>query len=680
MICALHRIQLTVLLTLIAFFSFSQGRDYGILSEGEMPEDFSTSFTGKFEASLNDEEIKDLEKSSKEFAALINFSIDNLLKSGKIVYGDPITKKSNSIIKNLLKNSDLTKYNIRLYTLKSNDVNAYSTHQGIIILTTGLVARLHNESELAYVLSHEIAHVIHKHSVNSFSYNKELFKKEVSKNGGSIDESVLQSTKHSRENEFDADTKGFELYTNAGYAPELITCTFQRLLYAYLPVKQVKFDFEKYEDSFYKLNEDTKEFEPIDIDIEEDVDDSKSSHPNIFKRKENIKSKIISSLEPKISIPEDDFNQLRSLAYKECIYQYIVDADYINALILLDAIDSEISITTSVTNRFRAMCFLGIQKFADNNQEDLFLNGNKLQGHQGLYHHVFSNLNKRELQVLAFREIAKLWDNNPNDLVIERMMAQGAEILSDNVDTDEFANSIADSTETRKKCFTCEFALVNIQNREKLNSIFKSTDTAKDSKGVATVNQKNVVMLSPKYIAMDTRKSVDERFLETEKEKEYIEDKILEYGEDLDMQINIIDYWQGGNITTQDFNKYVLMMDWLHERANYAGNNFQGLLYEEISDLAKSYNTDALAFSSYWNLLERKKFKPVGLLTLAIPYTFPLYLYWQLTPHHYTGYSYVMLDTKTGKVLYVDSKEFDMKYNKKLVNAHLYNSLNQIAK
>jgi hypothetical protein len=645
-----------------------------------MPKDFSTSFTGKFEASLNDDEIRDLKNSSKEFAAMINFSIDNLLKSGKVVYGDPISSKSNSIIKKLLTSSGLSDYDIRLYALKSNDVNAYSTHQGIIILTTGLVARLQNESELAYVLAHEIAHILHKHSVNSFSYNKQLFKTEVSKNGGSIDESVLKSTKHSRVNEFDADTKGFELYTKAGYSPELIGGTFQRLLYAYLPVKQVAFKFEKYEDQFYMLDKEAKDFETLEIDIEEDVDDSKSSHPNIFKRKENIKSKIESNAKSEVIAPADNFIQLRSLAYKECIYQYLLQADYINALILLDAIDSDIEINTAVVTKFRAMCFLGIQKFANNRQNDLFTSDDELQGHQGLYHHLFESLSKRELQVICFREIAKIWNANQDDPTIERLLKQGAALLKENIDTDKFLYSGTDSAKASKGCFTCEYALVNIKNREGLDEILKNTvaEPADDSHSQA--NQKKVVMLSPKYFAMDMRKSVDERFLETQKEKEYIESKMLEYGDDLGMEINIIDYWQGGNLSTKDFNNYTLMMDWLHERANYAGNNFQGLLYEEIDDLANGYNTDALAFSTYWNLLERKKFKPAGLLTLLFPYSFPIYLYWQLTPYHYTGYSYVMLDTKTGKVLYVDSKEFDMKYNKKMVNAHLYNSLNQIAK
>lgn len=46
--------------------------------------------------------------------------------------------------------------------------NAFSAPGGYVFITTGLLRKITNEAQLAGVLSHEIAHVTHKHAVNSY--------------------------------------------------------------------------------------------------------------------------------------------------------------------------------------------------------------------------------------------------------------------------------------------------------------------------------------------------------------------------------------------------------------------------------------------------------------------------------------------------------------------------------
>lgn len=55
--------------------------------------------------------------------------------------------------------------NWRFGVLDSPSVNAYAAPDGYIFVTRGLLARLNNESELAGVLGHEIAHVVKRHYV-----------------------------------------------------------------------------------------------------------------------------------------------------------------------------------------------------------------------------------------------------------------------------------------------------------------------------------------------------------------------------------------------------------------------------------------------------------------------------------------------------------------------------------
>lgn len=57
----------------------------------------------------------------------------------------------------------------RFGIIDSPAVNAFAAPAGYVLITRGLFARLDNESELAAVLGHEIAHVVRKHYVIAMS-------------------------------------------------------------------------------------------------------------------------------------------------------------------------------------------------------------------------------------------------------------------------------------------------------------------------------------------------------------------------------------------------------------------------------------------------------------------------------------------------------------------------------
>jgi len=110
--------------------------DYiSLKSEGEIPTDFSKKTYQKI-----NEELITSEK-DKKFLLNIHYSIDDILSSGLVNYGDPISKYCSSIADELLKTNVDLRSKLRLYTIQSNSVNAFSTDQGIIFVTTGLISR-----------------------------------------------------------------------------------------------------------------------------------------------------------------------------------------------------------------------------------------------------------------------------------------------------------------------------------------------------------------------------------------------------------------------------------------------------------------------------------------------------------------------------------------------------------
>ena len=119
--------------------------------------------------------------------------------------------------------------------IDSNDFNAFSTPGGYVLITRGLFDRMRNESELAGVLAHEIAHVVRKHHLaalqkslrdQSLSEMRSYFS--VTTGNGLADKfagAMLSAGKDlyirglDREDEYEADRMGVVIAARSGFSP-----------------------------------------------------------------------------------------------------------------------------------------------------------------------------------------------------------------------------------------------------------------------------------------------------------------------------------------------------------------------------------------------------------------------------------------------------------------------------
>jgi predicted Zn-dependent protease len=74
--------------------------------------------------------------------------------------------------------SDFPERRFMFQVLDSDEINAYACPGGYILITRGAVVFAQNEAELAFILSHEIAHVGFKHMMNTLT---KMNKKELEK-------------------------------------------------------------------------------------------------------------------------------------------------------------------------------------------------------------------------------------------------------------------------------------------------------------------------------------------------------------------------------------------------------------------------------------------------------------------------------------------------------------------
>jgi predicted Zn-dependent protease len=166
----------------------------------------------------------------------------NILSTYKIWNGNPaLTNYLNLICHAIIINSPRPDiYNgYRVAILDSNEINAFATPAGHILITRGLINAAKSEDALAGVIAHEVAHIQLQHSIKAIKSSRitqALMVTGTASAGAATGMDVNQLTDvfnesvgeivltlvnngYSRDQEFDADNTAMSLMAEAGYNP-----------------------------------------------------------------------------------------------------------------------------------------------------------------------------------------------------------------------------------------------------------------------------------------------------------------------------------------------------------------------------------------------------------------------------------------------------------------------------
>ncbi|HYC13457.1 MAG TPA: M48 family metalloprotease [Stellaceae bacterium] len=155
-----------------------------------------------------------------------------LLGTGPLLANPEVERYVNRVGRWLSLNSERPDLNWQFGVLDTGTVNAFSTPGGYVLISRGLLERLRNESELAGVLAHEVAHVVRKHhltamkkgkgmeaGVNVLSMYLDQQRSAAAKEKlvGGMKEVMLRGL--DKDDEFEADRMGVVIAARAGYDP-----------------------------------------------------------------------------------------------------------------------------------------------------------------------------------------------------------------------------------------------------------------------------------------------------------------------------------------------------------------------------------------------------------------------------------------------------------------------------
>lgn len=306
--------------------------------------------------------------------------LSKLSKDQKKTLGKAYSSRASAVIKNLedslfYANNDLNQYintilghitaknpsipskELRLYVSRAALPNAYCVGEGTIVINIGLLSRLKNESQLAFVISHEIAHYTLNHVDNSLKKKvrilyseatKEELKKISKSEFGQVAKAqellrgiIYEDNRHSRLYESEADSLAMVYLSNTRYnLSEAYNClaiidTVDQPKYLYdIEVDKV-FNSEGHPfDSTWLIQESSF----IKSKSEENLDweyDSLKTHPDCKKRIAYLKQRFSNiSQEDKTNFLQDKklFSQIVYKSDFEKVENYYLKGNYGKAL------------------------------------------------------------------------------------------------------------------------------------------------------------------------------------------------------------------------------------------------------------------------------------------------------------------------------------------------------------
>ena len=122
-------------------------------------------FTGRIPAhylSMMDIENDDPEQETA-LTAIGNYHLSQLFRKGEIYINDDISKYINSLLQKIKSKNPEVRNRIYVYLCKSQHTDIFSTPSGNIFMSLGLLSKVKDENELAFLIAKEIAHIKNNH-------------------------------------------------------------------------------------------------------------------------------------------------------------------------------------------------------------------------------------------------------------------------------------------------------------------------------------------------------------------------------------------------------------------------------------------------------------------------------------------------------------------------------------
>lgn len=716
---------LTALLLFLPFLSGAQDlASYELIHcSGKVPADFTTRTGSKvnqdISEQLSDGDTRKAKQTKSDFLLHSNYMVDELLMSGSVLFGDPVTNYVNSVVDVILAHDPELRKKLRFYCIKSNTVNAFCTNQGMIFVTLGLISKLDNEAQLAYILCHEISHYTENHVINSYIEAEKIFNQDEKNRNIGYEGNIAKLSSYSRQVELQADSLGLELLMRSSYSVEEALTALEKLKHAELPAEEQQFDYAFLESSAFKFPKDFTLSEDFSIDDTGDEDDRKSSHPNVAKRLSKITGQLEGKRQPGqlFLADEDAFYHIRDVCRFEGIRISISNMQYVRAIY-----DAAVLQKRFPDNRFleasicKAIYLIGKYKHLEK-WSNLVDGYDSYQGNISAAYYFFEQLNNQEVMALSLLQLSKGERSNYMKSVRSDVL-KDLENASENIDS-YFANRVtpSDSAALLRDSISSGFltyqildAIDNASFIVESNDVFtaltreqvllhapKEASTAlsrskalENARRLKRHKKRNrlrlgadkIVFIDPDYVAIDERKGI--KLMNSETQNRAFYDCIAKQAKASKLEAEVLSakLFEGDSATAYNglsrFNEWAIETQ-RHKRLTGA-DDIVAAEGEFVGALAEKHGTRYLAYSQFVVYKAKKEDVAKKLLygLFTMQFYLPFAVHYAVSPNYFTFFHTLIFDVESGKVCTDELYFAKYKANRGTMNSWTYDLMLQL--
>jgi hypothetical protein len=386
-----------------------------LVSSGTIPVDFLEFYLKSSEFDTLRAEGKQGEKFREENTVVLG----ELFATGKVLLNDPLGAYAQRVLDTLLSLEPSLKGRMRVYALRSAEANAFTSNDGKIFITTGFLANLESEAQLAYVLAHEAVHYRNNHLYRDFVFRSKA------------DASSLGGYRYSREHESEADIEGLRILMRSHYSVQNIDWVLDVLFNSYLPVDNIPLDRKFFEASGFSIPDSCFLQDSTMGDIgnaEQDYNDMFQTHPSIASRKKEIRTFIgdrgNDPSKKQFLLSEDDFFHMRNIARFELSYQYYLEGrleeSIYNSYVMLQEFPGNSYLEKMMAG---ALFALSSSRKANAGQGKPVSDHTKLEGYQRQFSYMFSKMSDVQMHDMTRFYVEKIYRRQPGNRDLRQMVS-----------------------------------------------------------------------------------------------------------------------------------------------------------------------------------------------------------------------------------------------------------------
>lgn len=676
-------------------------------SHGEIPNEIFSSTSNKYALKKQQAidssffEPRAVRLSRIRFYEKSYYLIDAIKNNANIYINDSYTKLINQIADELLKEEPELRKQIYLYAYKAPYVNAFSTDQGDLFFTVGLLSHVKNEAELAFVVGHEIMHYIKQHNVQNFNNRIKVARGEGAYQGLSIDKGMEEIHSFSRDLEREADQLSLTYYLKSVYSPEAVSSALSMLRTSHLGYDEAPFRYRQIFGEFFDL---PLELQPDSIPSmsSDSTDDALSTHPNVSNRIEYCKE-ILNQNNTNGNkffhfLSESEFKDLRSLARKEQLIQlysnsYFAKGIYNASIMLQEAEEDSLWFQEYIYKAFKSAIRARINgEYSDENELDTYT------GELFRVHHMLYRLKQKEISTLLFIKEFEQYGSDSSALnkhraetamkaMMKTMKSSWKKYQADDFDTSKVKNrSMNHLLPKLKAIFQSKVYSSNFKDLSEYYTDMRSESKSDDftlEQSDEEVNIDKVLVFNPYYMRLD---ETVEGYLDYENSYDN-EPKLLtaidHASKANSVETVMLDVRRLEKDDGEVFDEISLLNAYVGQLMNNGLDGHDELItvtQDRIDALRHKYQTDFMMWvgvRSFKGTTSRSKSNM--LLSLILPNYLPYSIISSFEKNHEVEMFYVVIDLKNNKAVKTDYLDlFYMKDNQNLLTIYLNEFFNEI--